>query len=102
MDKQKDKQKQNSLPKAPDDQFTIRCPRLGHQINYQYCRFENKGLPCFKTLDCWFSHFDVQASLQKQLSEAEFEKVFSCKTPPKILSLLDLIEQAKQSKEGAD
>ncbi len=94
--------KKSLLPDPPDDEFTIRCPRLGHQINYSYCRSENNGLPCFKTLDCWFTHFDVQACLREQLTEDEFKKVFQKKAPPKILSLLDLIEQAKQSKEESD
>ncbi len=91
-----------SLPEPPDDGVTIRCPRLGHQINYPYCRSENNGLPCFKTLDCWYHHFDVQASLQAQLTQDEFKRAFQNKAAPKILSLLDLIEQAKQNKKGSD
>ncbi len=94
-------EKNTSLPKPPPDQFTIRCPRLGHQINYSYCRFENNGLPCFKTLDCWFPHFDVQANLRDQLTEDEFKKVFQKNAPPKMLSLLELIEQAKKNQEGS-
>ena len=94
-------EKKKLLPEPPDDEFTIRCPRLGHQINYPYCRHENNGLPCFKTLDCWFTHFNVQACLGDQLTEDEFKKVFRKQAPPKILSLLDLIEQAKQRKEGS-
>lgn len=90
----------NSLPKPPDDAFTIRCPKLGHQINYPYCREENNGLPCFKTLDCWFTHFDVQAQLRARLTEDDFKRAFQNKAAPKILSLLDLIKQAKQRKEA--
>ncbi len=90
------------LPEPPDDAFTIRCPRLGHQINFPYCREENNGLPCFKTLDCWYTHFDVQACLQARLTQEEFKNAFQNKAAPKIYSLLDLIEQAKQHKEDAD
>ena len=91
--------KKTLLPQPPDDKFTIRCPRLGHQINYPYCRSENNGLPCFKTLDCWYTHFDVQACLRDQLTKDDFKKIFTNKAAPKILSLVDLIEQAKQGKE---
>jgi hypothetical protein len=91
-----------SSPEPPDDAFTIRCPRLGHQINYPYCREENNGLPCFKTLDCWYTYFDVQTHLRARLTENEFKRAFQNKTAPKILSLLDLINQAKQHKEEAD
>ncbi len=94
-----DKDKKILLPEPPDDKFTIRCPRLGHQINYPYCRSENNGLPCFKTLDCWYTHFDVQVCLRDQLTQDDFKKIFENKTAPKILSLVDLIEQARQGKE---
>lgn len=87
----------NDLPKTPPDKdFQIRCPRLGHQINFPYCRSENNGLPCFKTLDCWFSYFDVHEYLKEQLSDKEFEMSFENKGKPKVLSLLDLINQAKK------
>lgn len=91
--------KSSLLPAPPGDKFTIRCPRLGHQINFPYCRFENHGLPCFKTLDCWHTHFDVQAFLRNQLTQTDFKNLVQKKIPSKILSLLDLIEQARQSKE---
>lgn len=90
------------LPDPPDETFTIRCPRLGHQINYSYCRHENNGLPCFKTLDCWYLYFDVRACLENQLSPVTFQTVFQRKAPPKVLSLLELIEQAKLNNKGID
>lgn len=86
----------------PKDEFTIRCARLGHQINFPYCRDENSGLPCFKTLDCWYNHFNVHAYLKDRLTEEDFEKVFLNTGKPKVLSLLDLIEQAKKRKKNKD
>jgi hypothetical protein len=89
----------NALPAEPPDQtFMIRCPRLGHQINFSYCRSENMGLPCFKTLDCWFTYFDVHAHLKSRLTEADFQRVFQTPGKPKIFSLMDLIEQAQKNK----
>ena len=88
--------KKNKTP--PADDFLIRCPRLGHQIYFSYCRIENKVLPCFKTLDCWYQHFQVEAFLKYELSEVEWKKVFEKQTQPKMLSLLEMIEQAKKSK----
>ena len=86
----------------PSDDFEIRCPRLGHQINFPYCRIENNGLPCFKTLDCWYNHFDIHGFLVNKLSEQDFKKIFVNKAKPKVNSLLDLIEQAKERKEKQD
>ncbi|GBE13373.1 hypothetical protein BMS3Bbin14_00848 [bacterium BMS3Bbin14] len=80
----------------PDDHFQIRCPRLGHQIHFTYCRTENFGLPCFKTLDCWFHYFPVAEFLRRELSPDEWRDAFGKPVKPKILSLAELIEQAQK------
>ncbi len=86
----------------PKDDVTIRCPRLGHQIHFTYCSAENSGLPCFKALDCWFHLFDVHTYLKSKMSETDFARVFVQTGKPKILSLFDLIQQAKERKGAAD
>lgn len=80
----------------PDEGYMIRCPRLGHQIGFSYCRSERGELPCFKILDCWYLHFDVEAYMRQQLSEEEWEKAFTRSGKTKMMSLLDLIEDAKK------
>jgi hypothetical protein len=80
----------------PTDEQTIRCPRLGHQISFSFCRIENKGLPCFKTLDCWYVHFPVEAHLRAQLTPNNGRKHLIGPRNPRWLSLLELIEQAKK------
>lgn len=83
----------------PADERTIRCPRLGHQISFSFCRYENRGLPCFKTLDCWHAYFPVEAHLRAELTPEDWEKSFNRPLKPKVTSLLELIEQAKKVKE---
>ena len=78
------------------DEYSIRCPRLGHAITFAYCRKENKGLPCFKTLDCWFQYFPVEDYLREKLTLEEWEKAFEQKAPTKVQSLIELIEAAKK------
>ncbi len=93
------KDKNNGLsPNPPSEDFDIRCPRLGHQISFSYCEIENSGIPCFKTLDCWYSYFDVHKFLEDKLSKQDFQKAFINKGQPKVLSLLDLIAKAKANK----
>ncbi|WP_457551000.1 hypothetical protein [Desulfobacula sp.] len=98
MTTQKKENRDTLSTDPPKDEVCIRCPRLGHQINFQYCRSENSGLPCFKTLDCWYPLFDVQAHLKDKLNKEEFQKAFLNKGKPKVSSLFDLIEQAKTRK----
>jgi hypothetical protein len=87
----------NTTP--PDDRFEIRCRKLGHQIPFSYCRRENQGLPCVKTLDCWHIHFRVRTHLKNELTPEEWNRAFGAPPKPKMKTLLDLIEQAKAAKE---
>jgi len=80
----------------PGEDFKIRCPRLGHQITFSYCRKENHGLPCFKTLDCWFPHFMVEDYLRQELGPDQWERAFRRSGKTKVMSLVELIEQAKK------
>ena len=83
----------------PGDDYLIRCPKLGHQIYFSYCRSENLGVPCFKTLDCWFKHFSVEKYLHQELTQEEWNNAFEKPARPKMQSLLEFIEQAKKSKK---
>jgi hypothetical protein len=82
----------------PGEDHKIRCPRLGHQITFAYCQAENQGLPCFKTLDCWFEHFLVEEYLRKKMDPEQWDKIFQNPKKPKMVSLVELIEQAKERK----
>ena len=81
--------------KPPGDDYQIRCPRLGHQITFSYCRSENMGMPCFKTIDCWFEHFPVEEYLRKELRPEEWQKVFNRRPKSRIVALIELMEQTK-------
>ena len=86
----------------PGKDYQIRCPRLGHQIDFSYCRSENQGLPCFKILDCWFQHFSVEEYLREELEAEEWNTVFGVQPKSKMLSLVELIEQAKRGKKNPE
>jgi hypothetical protein len=74
-----------------------RCPRLGNPVPFKYCMDtgDNTG-PCFKIRDCWWEDFDVQAYLENTLSPEALDKLLKSKPPPKVASLVELIEQAKK------
>jgi len=93
-----------------DQDVLPRCRRLGQEVAFGYCRQETRGKPCRLILDCWWERFDVRAFLQAHLSPefmAEVERAGATAPPPKVLSLLDLVQQAKdrlapQSPKAAD
>ena len=73
-----------------------RCPRLGNPVPFDYCEIcGDDQQPCFKILDCWWEHFDVVQYLKDNLSEDQFKHLMAARSKPKVTSLLELIEQAK-------
>jgi len=80
-----------------DQDALPRCRRLGHEVAFGYCRQEAGGQPCHLILDCWWERFDVRGFLQAHLPEQIMAQVESAAQPrPKVLSLLELLEQTKQ------
>jgi hypothetical protein len=74
-----------------------RCPRLGNPVPFNYCEVcGDSQQPCFKILDCWWEHFDVVQYLKDRLPEDQFNRLIKAEPKPKVSSLIELIEQAKQ------
>ena len=81
-----------------DQDVLPRCSRLGHELTFGYCRRETRGKPCRLILDCWWERFDVRAFLAANLAEeamAQVERAGAAPPPSKVLSLVDMIQQAK-------
>jgi hypothetical protein len=75
-----------------------RCPRLGHDVAFAYCRTLEGATICPRILDCWWEIFGVERFLREQLSEEEFAALAVPRpAKPKVLSLVELIEQAKKA-----
>jgi hypothetical protein len=81
-----------------DQDVLPRCRRLGHEVPFGYCRQETTGKPCRLVLDCWWERFDVRSFLQAHLSAeamAQVEQAGAAPPPSKVLSLVDMIQQAR-------
>ena len=82
-----------------DQDVLPRCRRLGHEVTFGYCRQETAGRPCRLILDCWWERFDVRGFLHGHLSAeamVQVERAGSARPPAKVLSLLDMIQQARE------
>jgi len=75
-----------------------RCPQLGHDVPFSYCRAVADGLPCRRVVDCWQDFFDANTYIRDHYSEEQIKAIF---TPPrpKITSILEIIERAKKACE---
>jgi hypothetical protein len=79
------------------DQIERRCPRLGGPVSFGYCRTcSDDHSVCWKILDCWWESFDVVTYLRNSLPEKQFNQLVHSNPRPKIVSLVELIEQAKK------
>ena len=80
------------------DDKTIRCPRVGGDVNFLYCRSENNMFPCGWIVGCWQKKIDINGFLEEHYTREELDRIFA---PPKhkVESLLNMIEQAKKRKE---
>jgi len=84
------------------DRRKRRCPMLGHEIAFSYCRTTDSDVPCRRILDCWWEQFDVEAFFRLHYGQQELQKLLSPQ-PGKLTSLIDLIEKAKKaSKQQED
>jgi hypothetical protein len=83
-----------------DDQ-TIRCPRIGGEVNFLFCRTENNMLPCRWIIGCWEGRMEIQSFLEDHYTVEELEQIF---VPPKskMKSLVNLVEKAKKSTKQND
>ena len=77
------------------DNETIRCPRVGGEVNFLFCRSENNMSPCRFIAGCWQIRLDINKFLEAHFSNEELDLVF---TPPKpkLASLVEMMEQAKK------
>ena len=83
------------------DDKMIRCPRVGGEVNFRFCRHENNMLPCRFIVGCWQGQLDIEALLQEHYSEEELDRIFA-PPKPKVESLVGLIEKVRKEKGEAD
>jgi len=78
-----------------------RCPMLGHDVSFSYCRAPGRELPCGKIFDCWWETFDVESFVRAHFSEADIRKILAPRQD-KASSLVDLIDKAKRARSDPD
>lgn len=80
----------------PNDARTIYCGKLGHHLQFAYCRRENSGLPCAKFRRCWQGRFDTETFLTTHYDASEISYLDEA-PPAKLSTLIELIQKAQAS-----
>lgn len=81
---------------AAYDRLEIRCPKLGGQVTFSYCRREGGRLPCQRALVCWQVFFPVEAYFKARMTDDDWHRCFLTSAKPRIDTLLECIEAAKK------
>jgi hypothetical protein len=82
------------------DQRERRCPKLGSVVSFSYCRTcEPEKAPCVKLLDCWWEYLDIMSYVNAHFSPETVSGLVHWKPKPKVATILELIEKARQNKE---
>ena len=85
-----------------EDGRRLRCPRLGHEVCFKYCRTQESDRLCSRILDCWWERFEVEAFLRENLSPGEVERLLASRPRAKMSTILDLIAQARQENPAGE
>ena len=81
------------------DASIIRCPMLGGEVPFQYCRTVNEDLPCRKIIICWEFRIEIGKFLNENYSVEQIQRALAPPSKTRIETLIELIEKAKQLKE---
>jgi hypothetical protein len=81
------------------DALVIRCPQLGGEVPFSYCRTVNEDLPCRRIVVCWEFRFEIAKFLGDHYSIEQIERALAPPTKTRLETILDLIEKAKKGKE---
>jgi len=78
------------------DHLSIRCPRLGGEVTFSYCRQEGISIPCFRIITCWHPFFPVEKHLRDTMTAESWGSFMSHMPKDKTTTLIELIEEAKK------
>lgn len=80
------------------DELIIRCPQLGGDVPFKYCRTLQNGLPCRRIIICWEFRFDIGNFLKENYSINEIREIFEAPQKSRIETIIESIEKAKKLK----
>jgi hypothetical protein len=82
------------------DPLMIRCPRLGGEVTFAYCRVEGGDIPCMRIVACWDCCIPIADYLRESLSQEKLERFANQRPKERIATLVEMIESAKKDMQG--
>lgn len=84
------------------DDLLIRCPMLGGEVPFRYCRTLNEELPCRKIIICWEFRIEIGKFLGDHYSLDQIQKALAPPMKTRLETILELVEKAKKIKEEGE
>ena len=78
------------------DQLMIRCPRLGGEATFKFCRIQREGLPCQALIRCWQGRLDVLAFLRANYTDDELRRSLAPRGHGRVATMIEAAELARQ------
>jgi len=81
------------------DALIMRCPQLGGEVPFRFCRIVNEDLPCRRIIICWEFRIEIPKFLGENYSFDQIQRALAPPTKTRIETILELVEKAKKIKE---
>jgi len=81
------------------DSLETRCPRLGGDVPFDYCRKVADGLPCGRSLICWEPRFPVGEYMESVLTGEEWRKAFENPPTNRLDTILKIADRVRKGSE---
>jgi hypothetical protein len=78
------------------DSLIIRCPQLGGEVPFRYCRTVNEELPCRSIVVCWEFRIEISDFLNEHYSIDQIHRALLKPPKTRIETILELIEKNKK------
>jgi hypothetical protein len=83
------------MPQRAFDHVAVRCPKLGSEVTFGYCRAASSGLPCERALGCFEQLLPAEAYFRRVLRDETYDACFASPPPDRYGALLSTIAEAK-------
>ena len=78
------------------DALIIRCPQLGGEVPFHYCRTVNEDLPCRKITLCWEFRIEITKFLNENYTIDQIQRALAPPTKSRLETILEFVEKAKK------
>jgi hypothetical protein len=80
------------------DSLVIRCPQLGGEAPFRYCRTVQEGLPCRRVSACWCTLFDIDPFLRDHYAEDILRDATAPAARSRLEMILELVEKVREGR----